>query len=433
MSPPSPTELSHTINQLLSTQEKLVRRPVQDILISIDRVVARFLTPSSIERQEAEVHLPGETGLSPEMIRYILPFIFREYRAHRLSALLQEELGSLAVLDNFSGNRRVVSPRLISHVLASNLPGAGLDGIIFSLLIKSATLVKASSSASLLPLRFARSLAEIDPELATSLSIVTWPGGQKVLEEIAFSRADVVIASGSEQTLAAIRPRVRGQFIGYGHKVSFSIIAKEALADTTEVARQTAYDVMLFDQQGCLSPQLIYVEQGGPVSPTEFARHLSHALAHWEHIIPRGRVSQETSVAIRRVRDETEWQALAGKESALYTSPQGTEWTVMYEADPTFMPSPLYRTIRVKPLMTFAQLNDLLIPWRPYLEAVGVAISPERLYELARNARPYWSEPSVSDWHAANPTPELATWRTATGRGSRAVDRNRTPSLIAEI
>jgi hypothetical protein len=383
VSPPSPTELSYIINQLLSTQEKLVRRPVQDILISIDRVVARFLTPSSIERQEAEVHLPGETGLSPEMIRYILPFIFREYRAHRLSALLQEELGSLAVLDNFSGNRRVVSPRLISHVLASNLPGAGLDGIIFSLLIKSATLVKASSSANLLPLRFARSLAEVDPELATSLSIVTWPGGQKVLEEIAFSRADVVIASGSEQTLAAIRPRVRGQFIGYGHKVSFSVIAKEALADTTEVARQTAYDIMLFDQQGCLSPQLIYVEQGGPVSPNEFAQHLSHALAHWEHIIPRGRVSQETSVAIRRVRDETEWQALAGKESALYTSPQGTEWTVLYEADPTFMPSPLYRTIRVKPLVTFAQLNDLLIPWRSYLEAVGVAISPDRLYELA--------------------------------------------------
>ena len=161
MSAPSPAELRHTINQLLSAQEKLVRRPVKDILISIDRVVARFLAPSSIERQDAEVHLPGETGLSPEMIRYTLPFIFREYRAPRLSALLQDELGSLAVLDSFSSNRRVVSPRLISHVLASNLPGAGLDSLIFSLLIKSATLVKASSSASLLPLQFARSLAEL--------------------------------------------------------------------------------------------------------------------------------------------------------------------------------------------------------------------------------------------------------------------------------
>lgn len=379
----SPAELTQTINQLLNAQEQLVRRPVKDILASIDRVVTRFLAPSSSERQDAEVHLPGETGLSPEMIRYTLPFIFREYRAPRLSALLQDELGSLAVLDDFSNNRRVISPRLISQVLASNLPGAGLDGLIFSLLLKSATLVKTSSSASLLPMRFARALAEVDPELATSLSVVTWPGGHTALEKIAFGRADVVIVSGSEQTLAAIRPQVRGQLIGYGHKVSFSIIAKEALADTPEVARQTAYDVMLFDQQGCLSPQIIYVEQGGSVSPKEFAAHLSQALAHWEHVVPRGRIPQEARVAIRRVRDETEWQALAGKESALYASPNGTEWTVAYEADPAFAPSPLYRTIRVKPLTTFAQLDELLISWRPHLEAVGVAVSPERLPGLA--------------------------------------------------
>ncbi len=383
MPPPSPAELTHIINQLLNAREQLVHRPVRDILSSIDQVVARFLSPFSTERQELELHLPGETGLSPEMIRYTLPFIFREYRAPRLSALLQDELGSLAVLDDFSNNRRVISPRLITQVLASNLPGAGLDGLIFSLLLKSATLVKTSSSASLLPMRFARALAEVDPALATSLAVVTWPGGQTALEKIAFGRADVVIVSGSEQTLAAIRPQVRGQLIGYGHKVSFSIIAKEAVADTTEVARQTAYDIMLFDQQGCLSPQVIYVEQGGSVSPKEFASHLSQALAHWEHIVPRGRIPQEASVAIRRVRDETEWQALAGKESALYASPNGTEWTVAYEADPAFAPSPLYRTIRVKPLTTFAQLDELLISWRPHLEAVGVAVSPERLPGLA--------------------------------------------------
>lgn len=387
MSPPSPSTLNHLIDQLLIARESLVCRPVQDILTSIDRVVARFLDLSSTERQEAEIHLPGETGLSPEMIRYTLPFIFREYRAHRLRAFLQDELGSPTVLDSFlpcqSGSRRVISPRLITQVLAGNLPGAGLDGIIFSLLIKSATLVKASSSAFLLPLRFARSLAEVDPELATSLSVVIWPGGQTALEDIAFSRADVVIASGSEQTLAAIRPRVRGQFIGYGHKVSLGVIAKEALADATEIARQAAHDVMLFDQQGCLSPQLIYVEHGGPVSPNEFALHLSQALAHWGNIVPRGRIPQEASVALRRVRDEAEWQALAGKDGALYVSPQGTEWTVIYETDPSFVLSPLYRTIRVKPLTTFTQLNDLLAPWRPYLEAVGVAISPERLPELA--------------------------------------------------
>jgi hypothetical protein len=277
----------------------------------------------------------------------------------------------------------VVSPQLITQVLAGNLPGAGLDGVIFALVLKSATLVKTASSASTLPLHFARTLTQIDPELASCLAVVTWAGGQPALEEKAFARADVVIAAGSDKTIAAIRPQVRGQFIGYGHKVSFSVIAEEVLTESPEVARQTAYDLVLFDQQGCLSPQLVYIEEGGVVSPKEFAEHLAHALAQWEKNLPRGNIPQEASIAIRRVRDETEWQALAGKDVALYASAPGTEWTVVYEADPTFIASPLYRTVFVKPLASVTQLDDLLDQWRPHLEAVGVAASPDRFREFA--------------------------------------------------
>ena len=79
------------------------------------------------------------------------------------------------------------------------------------------------------------------------------------------------------------------------------------------------------------------------------------------------------------MRDEAEWQALAGKDIALHASPNGTDWTVVYDADPTFVQSPLYRTIRVKPLRNIAQLSGILDTWRPYLEAVGVAAGPERM------------------------------------------------------
>ena len=83
------------------------------------------------------------------MIRHTLPLIFQEYRADRLQQLLQDELGNLNALDTFvpvgTGKRRAYGPQLITHILAGNLPGAGLDSIIFSLLVKSATLVKAAS------------------------------------------------------------------------------------------------------------------------------------------------------------------------------------------------------------------------------------------------------------------------------------------------
>jgi hypothetical protein len=383
----SPAELQGVIEQLLTAREKvLARRSVRSILSSLDRTVQLWLDPSSPERREAEAALPEETGLSPEMIRHILPFIFQEYRAARLQLLLRDELNDLHALDTFvpvpGGQRKAYGPNLVTQVLAGNLPGAGLDGVIFALLVKSATLVKASSAAPFLPTQFARSLARVDPEIGACLAVVTWPGGQAELENIAFSRADVVLASGADENLAAIRSRVRGRFIGYGHKLSFCVIGKEVLSDAQDLAQKAAYDVVLFDQQGCLSPQLVYVEEGGVIPPNEFAALLAQALERWQHILLRGRVTLEASAAIQRARDEAEWQALAGKSVALYTSPGNTAWTVIYEADPVFVPSPLHRTVRVKPLVALAQLEPVLERWRPYLEAAAVAVDPTRLLEV---------------------------------------------------
>ncbi len=388
MPPPSPTELGTSIETLRANQsQSLAHRPVRDILRSIDQAIQRWLDPNSKERREAEARLPETTGLSPAMIRHVLPLIFQEYRADTVEALLVDELGSLEVLDRFVPSsldrEKAYGPPLIAHVLAGNLPGAGLDSVIFSLLVKSATLVKTSSAEPVLPVLFARSIQDIDPNLGACLSVVSWPGGNAELEDLAYGRADVVVASGSDKSLAAIRQRTRGKFIGYGHKVSFSLVTKERLAEAEDIAQQAAYDVALYDQQGCLSPQLIYVEAGGTVSPKEFAAHLAKGLAHWQTVLPRGPITPEVSIAIRKARDEAEWQALAGKDVVLHASPKGTDWTVLYDADPSFVQSPLYRTIRVKPLRNVGQLSEILDSWRTYLEAVGVAASPARLATIA--------------------------------------------------
>ena len=387
MPSPSPTDLSARLDALLANRtQHLVPRTARDILNCVDQAVQRWLDPDSQERQEAEARLPETTGLSAAMVRHVLPLIFQEYRADRIEALCVDELGSLEVLDRFvpsvSGQKRASGPPLTTHVLAGNIPGAGLDSVIFSLLVKSATLVKTSSAEPVLPALFARSIRDIDPNLGACLGVVSWPGGNTELEDLAYGRADIVVASGSDASLATIRKRTRGQFIGYGHKVSLGLVTKESLTEAEETAHKAAYDVALYDQQGCLSPQLIYVEEGGAVTPEEFAALLATGLAHWQTELPRGPVPPEVSTAIRRARDEAEWQALAGKDLVLHASPNGTDWTVVYDADPTFVQSPLYRTIRVKPLRDITQLGGILEAWRPYLEAVGVAAGPERMATL---------------------------------------------------
>lgn len=391
MQSPSPTELQNLIDQLLAARRSgLAQRSVSSLLSSLGRTIQLWLDPSSNERREAEAKLPAETGLSPAMIHHTLPLVFQAYQAEYLENLLRDELGDPNALDAFipsqGGFRRAYGPTLVTQVLAGNLPGAGLDGVIFALLLKSATLVKTSSSAPLLPTLFARSLARIDPDLGACLAVVHWPGGNTAVEEVAFRRAEVVLASGAEDSLTAIRTQVRGKFIGYGHKVSFSVIGRDILTDARtakELARRAAYDVVLFDQQGCLSPQVLYVEAGGTVTPAEFAAFLAHALAQWHTVLPRGHIPPETRVAIRRARDEAEWRALAGKEVVLHTSAAGTDWSVIYDADPTFAPSVLHRTVHVKPLSALAQLDSLLAYWRPYLEAAGLAVGSARLLEAA--------------------------------------------------
>ncbi|MCS6926598.1 MAG: hypothetical protein NZ578_11925 [Candidatus Binatia bacterium] len=385
---PSPAELQALIEQLLATRARVLQhRPLRTVLPSLAATAAVFLDPTSQARREAEAILPAETGLSPQMIRHVLPLLFQEYRAERLTALVQEELGTLDALDTFGpalgSRRKAYGPALITHVLAGNLPGVGLDSVLFALLVKSAALVKVPSAAPSLPLIVARTLAGIDPDLGGCVAVVSWPGGHAALEEIAFARADIVVASGTDESIAAIQRQVRGRFVGYGHKVSFSVITKERLEEAALLARHAAYDVVLFDQRGCLSPQLMYVEAGGSVSPWEFAALLAQALQYWQTVLPRGSIPPEASVAIRRLRDEAEWQALAGQEVVLYASAPGTEWTVMYEADRRFVPSPLYRTVRVKPFSTLAELAEALSPWRAHLEAAGIAADPDRLPELA--------------------------------------------------
>lgn len=385
----SAARLKEIVDQLLFAREQaLLPRSVDNIATSLDRVVAHFLDPTTPECQEAIAGLPEETGLSPEMIRHALPLVFAEYRREQLLAALDNEFGSRTVLDEFlpsgANQRRAQGPPLLAQVLAGNIPGAGIDGIIFALLVKSATLVKTASTVSLLPKLFARCLTQVDPDLGACLAVVTWPGGHSELEHVAYSEADVVLASGSDESLAAIRTRIRGRLIGYGHKVSFSVLTKEALSqDLDNLAHRTAYDIALFDQQGCLSPQLVYIEEGGALAPKAFALQLAQGLQDWQQQLPRGKTSLAASMAIRRTRDEAEWQALAGKDTVLHNSPQGTDWTVIYDADPTFTLSPLYRTIRVKPLSTLAQLSSLLAPWRPHLEAAAIAASPERAVHLA--------------------------------------------------
>ena len=125
-----------------------------------------------------------------------------------------------------------VGPEFLVHIAAGNIPNPTLMSIVLGLLARSAQFVKCASGSAFLPRLFAHSLYEAEPKLGACLEIAEWRGGNADLEDVLFAEADCVTATGSDETLAAIRTRLpaKTRFLGYGHRVSFGFVAREVLS-----------------------------------------------------------------------------------------------------------------------------------------------------------------------------------------------------------
>ena len=362
--------------------QQLRRRSVDDLLVTVDRVVAAWLHPQSAIRRQAEVVLPAATGFSPEMVRHGLPLLLNGLRAESIRAALDAELGDLRVLDGMRAGRHAAGPPLILHVMSGNIPGLVAAPVLLSLVLKSAVLVKSAAGDPIFPALLAESISEVDAELGRCVVVTYWRGGDQEIEAAALGAADLVVASGSDAAIAALASRAPRRFIGHGHKVSFAAVGREYLQDresAEEIARRLAYDVSLWDQQGCLSPQLCYLESGGAVTPHEFAAHLGQKLSDLAVTLPPRQRSFDEHAEVLRFRQEAEWHPAR----SVLASSGSNDWSISIEEDAEFSPTCLNRCIRIKVVSDLSRAAAALAPQRSYLEAVGLAVPAVRVQEIS--------------------------------------------------
>jgi len=159
--------------------------------------------------------------------------------------------------------------------------------------------------------------------------------GSADLENVLFAEANCVTATGSDEMLAAVRPRlpVKTRFLGYGHRVSFGFVAREVLSDpgARRVVTNAAEDVVAWNQLGCLSPHVIYVQTGGELSPDKFAGLLAEELEQREQTEPRGELAAEHAAAIASRRSIYEIRAAHSPDATQHwCSKDSTAWTVIF-------------------------------------------------------------------------------------------------------
>jgi hypothetical protein len=270
----------------------LVERQTRELIELLAHVAVRWMEPDDPFRQRALEAGPAATGFSVVTLQQGLDAFFQSITTEALRTLVTQELGHLERLDRFvesepehTSRRRALAsgPELLVHITAGNLPVPALMSIVLGVLTRSAQFVKCASGQSLLPRLFAHSIYAVDPKLGSCLEIVEWPGGSIPLEEILFAHAQCLTATGSDETLAQLQARLPRavRFLGYGHRVSFGYLTRDVLgyAEARQLAAAAARDIAAWDQAGCLSPHLYYVETGGAIGPAEFAELLAAELA----------------------------------------------------------------------------------------------------------------------------------------------------------
>jgi Acyl-CoA reductase (LuxC) len=339
---------------------------------------------------------PKATGFSAPTLATGLDAFFRQLTEKNVHALILQDLGHAQRLDSLSATnadaavqRAAVArgPEFIFHIAGGVIPNPVFTNIVLGFLLRAAQFVKCPRGSAFLPRLFAHSLYDADPKLGACLEIAEWPGGTAHLETPLFHEADCVTATGSDETLEKIRRQVpvKTRFLGYGHRVSFAYVAHEALTGLhpQKIAMRAATDIVAWNQLGCLSPHVIYVENGGGVTAEQFAELLARELAKREQSEPRGELAPESAAAIAAKRAFYEIRAAHSPETRNWFSENSTAWTVIYEANPRFQLSCLNRFIYVKGVTTLAESLQNADAIRGKVSTVGLAATEDRSAALA--------------------------------------------------
>lgn len=385
--------LAQLARDLRARYLSLQRLPARKIVQTVAGVHREWARPRSRWRKEAVELLAGSTGYPRTVLDRSLQRLFAGMQEEELLGWLTEGCASPELLDIHSpgavGPILVCGPALTVVIAGGNVPGAAVPSVAQCLLLKSPCLVKSSSAEPFLLPLYARSVAEASADLGGALAVVSWPGGQAELEAAVLAEAEALIAYGSDEAIRALRSQLPAQarFIGYGHRISFSAIGKEWLAGApraAETARLAARDLCLFDQQGCYSPQAIYVERGRGVSPEAFGELLAAALEELDRALPRRRLSAEESAAIHQYRAEMEMRALAEPGTRCWSSSQGTRWTVVLDQNPELEPCVLNRTAVIRPVDDLEALPRWLSTCRAGLMTAALGVGERRFPRVVR-------------------------------------------------
>tara|TARA_B100000676_G_scaffold302885_1_gene352559 strand:- start:697 stop:2037 length:1341 start_codon:yes stop_codon:yes gene_type:complete len=379
----------------------ILSRPVAEIADVLGRVGERFSDPSDQLRRMALDKLPSEAKLSRELAEVVLDGMAAGWTREALSKLLENEFANPALLDGLvraqqRGDARslsvprvmAVGPTLCVQISSGSVPGVGVNALIRSLLVKAPTLIKPGAGDVVLTQLFAEALRDADAELGSAVAVRYWSGGEShELTRQAVEGADAVVVYGSDESVLSVRGMlpVSCRFIAYHNRFGIGIVGREKLKDNIEdLADEVARAVAMFENRGCVCPEVLFVERGGHAKVEAFesliAESLERLASEWSSHVEPVFTSRERSV-LRQVRDTMEIHQAVGSVRMLHGGLEN--WTVVSELDLLQLPSLPGRSLRIRPVQNLEDVPSLLGESCRHIQSVGYAVDEDRVNDLA--------------------------------------------------
>ena len=159
----------------------------------------------------------------------------------------------------------------VLHIPAGNGGLVSAVTILRSVITRSDVIVKAPSNDPLTAIAIARTLADVAPghPITKHLVVGYWKGGDLAVEEHLYQphHIEKIVAWGGLASVKHVTRYIQPglELIALDPKRSATIIGHEAFDDEPtmrEVARRTAIDIGVANQEGCANARVIYVVSG---------------------------------------------------------------------------------------------------------------------------------------------------------------------------
>lgn len=348
---------------------------INETILALD-LVGQAWAPNGKWYQKALELLPEELSFSSEMIKATLNLIPSLLKKSSLYTRINSELGSYQYLDGlcsypkFAGKIRCYPLGTLLHVSAGNIFLGCIDSLLMGFLTKNINILKLSSKNQTFPFLFAQSLMEISPLLRDKFSIVYWKGGESEYEDIVKKRVDGIIAWGGEDMLTSYKKNLPMdvKLIDYGPKISIQVLSHKWVEKKSlkVIAEKIVKDIALWDQAACAASQNLFIEQG--IDVKALMKELDEAFKKFS--IPRGLLAPDEHVEVQKEKYRAEYNFVETQIDYI----QGDDYFIHYDPSEKLRPSPLNRTLIIKPFKSLESLAQTLKEFRFYLQTCGLGV-----------------------------------------------------------